>query len=977
MVNISKALNAAQVRSYHKEQYANAQAENYYNQKGEVTGEWRGKLAAEMGLNGRVTEEQFHRLSEGQDPNSGEQLVKHRLATTYADEHGKEVKAVAHRAGWDATFSAPKSVSVSALVGGDDRIRDAHRAAVDKALTYMEQHVDARMGGNNPVHRTGKWAVATFEHDSSRPVDDYAAPQLHTHCVFFNVTKDEDGKAHAINERQLFQIQNTATAIYQSELAYRLRQLGYDLEVGRNNAPEISGYSEEYLKANSSRSEHIEAAAQKLIEMGMNKAEARQRAATQTRESKLDCTPEEMRAKQAQLAKQFGNQHEAVIQQAKAREQERRNSMTPEAAQHAARQAFAYSRDKNFENEALASEKDLLRDALRRAQGHALPETIQATLQGREAAGALIAKDTQHGQRRLTTPEMIALERDNIARMSLGKDAYGPLVARDAIREDKLSRLKNEGEHHQRRAAEQILTCTDKYQALQGKAGTGKTFTLAVVREELEHNGYEVKGFAPTAKAAKELAGCGAECTTLQKFLHTTPDATTEKKPTVYLLDESSLAEAKDVNKLMARMGEQDRLILIGDVRQHESVGAGRAFAQLQEHGIRITHLTEIQRQKDPTLRKVVDLMYQQKVPEALQILKQEGCIVEIKDEAERHKAIARDFATDADHTLVVSPDNRTRAAINGEVHSLLQDMKVVAAEERSVRTLVDKKSLTGADRTWAQMYTPGDIVRYNHNSKHFKRDEYATVRAVDPEANTITVQTAKGSVITYDPARLHGVNVYSSEARTFSPGEKVQFTACFSKDGIANRERATVREISDNTLTLELQSGKRFELDLRKPVHLDHAYAVTSHSGQGLTEERAIINIDTDKMNPQLINERLAYVAGSRMKSYLRIYCSDATKLDALARDISKSSAIDAPDRQLAATTRTTPAQEREHTPASDAPTTRTQSPAEATQRTVTPHTQRQNEPVPPDRTVRVPSAPARTRTPEHEISNGQGLDL
>ena len=77
-------------------------------------------------------------------------------------------------------------MSLTALVGGDDRVREAHRESVRVALDEMEKYTQARIGGDHPAETTGRWAVAKFEHDSSRPVDGYAAPQLHTHAVVFN-----------------------------------------------------------------------------------------------------------------------------------------------------------------------------------------------------------------------------------------------------------------------------------------------------------------------------------------------------------------------------------------------------------------------------------------------------------------------------------------------------------------------------------------------------------------------------------------------------------------------------------------------------------------------------------------------------------------------------------------------------------------------------------------------------------------------
>src|SRR5260370_30147037 len=169
MLIISKPLSAGQARSYHAEEFSNAK-ENYYSEGERVTGEWHGRLAQEWGLRGEVREEQFHRLSEGQHPITGEQLVRHQSAREYLNERGEKIKAMEHRAGWDATFSAPKSVSLTALVGGDERVREAHRESVSVALDEIERYVQARIGGNVPAETTGKWIAAKFEHDSARPV---------------------------------------------------------------------------------------------------------------------------------------------------------------------------------------------------------------------------------------------------------------------------------------------------------------------------------------------------------------------------------------------------------------------------------------------------------------------------------------------------------------------------------------------------------------------------------------------------------------------------------------------------------------------------------------------------------------------------------------------------------------------------------------------------------------------------------------
>src|SRR5207247_4527047 len=121
------------------------------------------------------------------------QLVRHQTPREYVNRHGEKVSPIEHRAGWDATFSAPKSVSLTALVGGDERVREAHRESVGIALDALERYVQARIGGNLSAETTGKWIAAKFEHDSARPVDGYAAPQLQKNVLFFKLTENDGG----------------------------------------------------------------------------------------------------------------------------------------------------------------------------------------------------------------------------------------------------------------------------------------------------------------------------------------------------------------------------------------------------------------------------------------------------------------------------------------------------------------------------------------------------------------------------------------------------------------------------------------------------------------------------------------------------------------------------------------------------------------------------------------------------------------
>src|ERR1700748_2771900 len=138
MLTISKPLSAGQAQTYHQKEFT-AKEQNYWSQRGVIAGEWQGRLAAQLGLAGAGFAEDFAKLRQGKHPGTGNQLVRQRASYQYKDADGKTIKTMEHRAGWDATFSAPKSFSLTALVGHDERVREAHYESGSVALGEMER----------------------------------------------------------------------------------------------------------------------------------------------------------------------------------------------------------------------------------------------------------------------------------------------------------------------------------------------------------------------------------------------------------------------------------------------------------------------------------------------------------------------------------------------------------------------------------------------------------------------------------------------------------------------------------------------------------------------------------------------------------------------------------------------------------------------------------------------------------------------
>jgi conjugative relaxase-like TrwC/TraI family protein len=892
MLTISKPISAGQAQTYHKKEFT-AKEQNYWSQRGVIAGEWQGQLAAQFGLAGAVSAEDFAKLSQGQHPQTGEQLVRQRASYEYQDVDGKTIKTMEHRAGWDATFSAPKSVSLTALVGGDERVREAHRESVRVALEQLEHYTQARIGGNHPPETTGRFIAAKFEHDTARPVDGYVAPQLHTHAVLFNLTERDNGQPRAIQPHSLFDTQQFATAIYQSELTYKLRQLGYEITAGRSGAPEIKGYTQEYLDASSPRSQQIR---EYLERCGRSGKEAAEIAAHSTRDRKKIHSPGEVMAAHRKLAADFGHQADAVVRAAREQSQQQEK---PANSFDRVREFLTFSRDKNFEREAVVDERALIRDGLRRGMGEITHAQVRANLDARLASGEfqIVDRNQSIPGRQYTTARIIEAEQEILRGMREGQNQLGPVLSRSqAIAvADEHSHLNRA----QKAVVEDVLSSTDRIQGLQGVAGAGKTTTLAAIRSAAETHGYRVEGFAPTSRAARQLSEAGIQAGTLQGFLARTANPDLGNQKHLYFIDESSLASTSQIREFLARLGpnNNDRVLLIGDIRQHQSVEAGRPFEQLQKAGMRTATLDDIVRQKDPALKSAVELLATGQVSAALGALQEQGRVKEIPNAEDRIRAIAKSYIESPENTLIVSPDNASRRELNVAVRQELKATGSLGPEDHTFRVLVQRQDMTGAERSWANHYEINDVVRYARGSKSvgIQAAAYATIVAIDPVANHLTVEKTNQELATYDPRRLTGVSVYQEIDREFSVGDRIQFTAPDKSLSVANRDLAVIESIAPGgRVTARLDKNRQIEFAASEHRHFDYGYAVTSHSAQGLTAERVLVNGDTS-VHRDLLNSRFAYVSISRASHQATLFTDDMAKLaPQLGADVSKTSALE-----------------------------------------------------------------------------------
>jgi ATP-dependent exoDNAse (exonuclease V) alpha subunit len=539
----------------------------------------------------------------------------------------------------------------------------------------------------------------------------------------------------------------------------------------------------------------------------------------------------------------------------------------------------------------------ILESALARGMGETTYASIRQEFDRRVRAGEFRKVAHNGAGPHFTTNGMIRMEREILLRMQEGnRRSYDdPMLVSPQVR------IRSEDQHPelsaaQRTAVDDIFISRQRIVGLDGVAGAGKTTVLSVIREGAQMDGYKVEGFAPTSRAAQKLAEAGMDTSTLQKHLTRGEQSETGEKR-LYVLDESSLASTRQLHDFVIRLHSNDRVLLVGDRRQHEAVEAGRPFAQLQDAGMVTVKLDEIVRQKDPDLKRVVELLARGQVHEAVENRDRQGRVHEIPDHDKRIRAIAEEYAKSLERTLVVSPDNRSRMEINGRIHAELRSRGIVGNAEYSTRTLVPRQDMTGADRTWAQRYEVGDVLRYSRASKEtgIGKGEYAQVKSIDASGNRVTVEVQDGTERTYDPRRQQGVTVYREELRRFSQGDRIQFTAPANDLKVANRELGTIESIgSDGRLNLKMDEGHSVKLDPNRQLHLDYGYAVTSYSSQGQTADRVLIHVDTELGAKELLNSRMAYVAISRGARDAQIFTDDAGKLGhELSRDVSHAPAI------------------------------------------------------------------------------------
>ena len=875
-----------------------AQGVSYYERDGyyanddpahkEASG-WTGKGAAELGLAGPVDPDAFKEILEGRVPDG----TGHRLGRKQKDG------TLAHRPGRDVTLSAPKSVSLAALIGGDKRIVDAHDKAVERTLAWVEKNVvQTRLSDSakGRMVRAGgqKMVAATFRHDTSRNLD----PQLHTHAVIANMVQGEDNKWRTMANEKLYRSKMLIGALYRGELAGELGKLGYGIEKTHADGRfEIAGVSREVIEAFSTRRAAIVAAMEKRGLGGPDQnPRLAERAALMTRAHKREVDHGSLREHWREQATELGFDATAIAAGAmeKSAGKEDVTGIAPPVAGNenpgreasTGEQAVAWAVAHLSEREAVFSRTDVLTATLTWKPGAVSIQDAVDAVSRLEKDGTLHAANLPVPGDSLTTDKAVADEKETIALMLGGQDRGAMPMRGRAVDKALRNGPLTDG---QKAAVKLILSEKDRVMGVQGYAGSGKTTMLKRARALLEKRGFDVKGLAPSASAAQTLAAeSGIESETLQRFLARNTgvaegrltrkgarDMRAAFKKTVLVVDEGSLASTTQTRNLLriARELRLPRVVLVGDGKQLDAVDAGKPFVQLQQAGMKTAVMSQIMRQRDPELKAAVEASLGGDIKKAFQKLGSN--IAEVKPDNLAGAAAAR--------WLKLSPRERENAGLMAPSHALRQEINAIV-RKRLVRdgkvtgpALVSERLIsrgyTHAEKSMAANYAPGDVVAFHRPYKRLgvEKGDELQVHNIDRRAGTVNLKGKDGVSVNWDPgklaARTGGVEVYRSENLELRQGDRIRWTRNDNGLGLINSQTAEVTRVKNGTVTFGLEDGRMLELkkgdtQLR---HIDRAWASTVHAFQGRTVDTVIAAMEAN--HPHLTTQKTLYVEISRAR--------------------------------------------------------------------------------------------------------------
>ena len=905
---------------------------NYY-QNDAKSMRWLGAGAQILGLYGQsVDRQQMHDLLSGKLPN-GQQLGR--------IEDGK----IKHRLGFDMTVTAPKSFAILLESGADPRLGDIFHEAVERFTKDMEKEfaqtrvlVDGRVEYQN----TRNFLIAAFREPSTRAGD----PGTHCHLVVMNATAGEDDKwrslASDMNGKQGVIEQIMKHHIYgglklRNDLANRTKELGYTLKSDGDGFWEIASVPDEVIKHYSKRREEIEA---DMKESGLHGAKGASIASKRTRAGKVENEITDFKQWQKDIHTTCHNMGFDIEKAVKDSYMPKETSFTEAVKQRVlrlfygerdmerlhAKEAVHIAIESVSQMSAAFSLRDLKKEALKHviASNYTVDEkAIDKVIQDNIREETLYnAQNPYTKEALLTTPWQLTLESETVARIENGKNKIAPICSNKFVSQfvaQKESELAFALSSSQKRAIASFLTTKDRFIAIQGFAGTGKTTMMKLAKEMSAIHGYDIRGITAGSSAAHELETKGnIDARTFARELSRLKSLKGDLSKTIFVVDEGSMLSNPQFHKIIKLVDDFGaQLKAVGDKAQLPTPSSGKPFAIAQEYGIHTTEMTDNLRQKDPDLKESAIHAGRGEIFDAIQKLTH---VEELETYDERVQFLAQKWLSlskvERDKTLCFAPRHTNRRDIT-------QIMRATLKEESSLQgdayhqDVLKERAIPSIKLRECVYYKPNDVIRFNLSIPRYgiRTGDYLTVGTLSEKnkAQKSLPLSFEGKKINFHLKHLpefrtenkdleRPIEVYYKDSIELLAGDKIQFKRNNESLGIHNSNLGVVTAIIEDALIIKNLEDK--EIVLKKGSmnarHIDHGYVLTTYASQGKDEKRGLSLLDSvDKFATNISN---FYVTTTRAISEMTVITDNKENLiRAIAiSDSEKYSSLETTDARL-----------------------------------------------------------------------------
>ena len=809
----------------------------------EIQGEWIGEGAKALGLSGDVDAASFEALRQNRHPLTGEPLTPR--------DHANRV------AFFDIQLSAPKDVSVLAMVGGDERVRMAFNESVKVALAEMERFAAVRerrgtAAASEEFRLTANFVGAMFMHDSSRDLD----PQLHTHAVLANATwSRERNQWLALKQNEMLRASPYLRQVLYRELASRLRSIGYEPYEMNSKGFAIRGV--EHLRERfSKRARQVQKLAEEFaVEKG--RQPTKREVEILVRESRADklteiSTPAVRAAQRAELNPTEAKALDELVRAARAQAPRQQPS-------HGNVQTIlAASLRHVYERSSVVREGEVLNAALELHPDFYRWRELRESL---DAHPDVVRRDGEMSLRAIRREEDAAVERVRTGRnqrFALGDPAHLPASLTPG----------------QRTAATALLASRDFMSVLIGDAGTGKTTVLSAIEgAHLAAGGKPFAPLAPTTRARDAITQSGfVGADTVQRFL-VSEAMQAQAAGRVVLVDEAGLLSTQQLDQLTKIAADvRARLLLVGDTKQHYSVQRGDALRNVIRHsGLPVVRLAEVLRQRSEADRRFSRLLAAGDVADAFEFADRRGLIRETPNDDAMFARAAEHYVGNrvkGIETLVVIPFWEEIERFNAHVRPALRRAGLLG-ESEVTREAVKPLTWTDEQKVHWDQYRVGDRLLFARDTRFFRRGVAAEVIAVLPDG--IQVRGPKGREAKITRKQRAAFDVGRAQTLAVAAGDRLLIRGRDDRAGFANGDFKEVAEGDPVANLIVLTDGKILPPDF---AAWTYGHALTSYRSQGSTSEESLLILG--EVAARSLARRQFYVGNTRYRGAHAIYLSN-----------------------------------------------------------------------------------------------------